>query len=87
LPIVFNPFFVVPFVVVPILLATISYFAIAAGWVDRPALWVPSSLPTFASTYLATADVRAIGLVCVNLVVATLMYIPFVRAYEKHLTE
>lgn len=86
LPIVFNPFFVVPFVLVPILLATISYFAIAAGWVDRPALWVPSSLPTFASTYLATADVRAIGLVCVNLIVATLIYIPFVRAYENHLT-
>ena len=86
LPIVFNPFFVLPFVAVPVLLATISYFAIAAGWVDRPALWVPSSLPTFASTYLATADVRAVALVAVNLIVATLIYIPFVRAYENHLT-
>ena len=84
LPIVFNPFLAVPFVIVPIVLATISYFSIAAGLVDRPALWMPSSLPTFASTYLATTDIRAVGLVCVNLLVATLIYIPFVRAYERH---
>lgn len=84
LPIVFNPFLAVPFVLVPIVLATVSYFAIAAGLVDRPALWMPSSLPTFASTYLATTDVRAIGLVFLNLVIATVMYIPFVRAYERH---
>ncbi len=84
LPIVLNPFLAIPFVVVPIVLATISYFTIAGGLVARPALWIPSSIPTFASTYLATSDVRAIGLVCVNLVVATVLYLPFVRAYEQH---
>lgn len=84
LPIVFNPILAVPFVMVPIVLATISYFAMAANLVARPALWVPSSLPTFASTYLATDDVRSILLVVVNLVIATIIYIPFVRAYERH---
>ena len=84
LPIVFNPFLAIPFIVVPVVLATISYFAIAAGFVDRPALWMPSSLPTFASTYLATADVRAVALVLLNLAVATILYVPFVRAYERH---
>jgi cellobiose PTS system EIIC component len=84
LPIVFNPFLAVPFVIVPVVLATISYFAIADGLVARPYTWVPSSLPTFAATYLATLDLRAIGLVVVNLVIATLIYIPFVRAYERH---
>ncbi len=84
LPIVFNPFLAVPFVAVPVVLATISYFAIAHGMVARPALYVPSSLPAVASTYLATLDVRAVALICVNVGVATLLYIPFVRAYERH---
>ncbi len=84
LPIVLNPFLAVPFVLVPVVLATISYVAIAHGIVARPALYVPSSVPSFASTYLATLDVRAVGLVCVNIFVAALLYIPFVRAYERH---
>ena len=84
LPIVFNPFLAVPFVVAPIILATISYFAIAGGFVDRPWQYMPSSIPTFAGTYLATFDVRAIALVAVNIALATLIYIPFVRAYERH---
>jgi PTS system cellobiose-specific IIC component len=84
LPIVFNPFLAVPFVVVPIVLATVSYYTIAYGLVARPALWVPSALPTIASTYLATDDARAVALVLVNLLIATLIYIPFVRAYERH---
>ncbi|HEV3153054.1 MAG TPA: PTS transporter subunit EIIC [Candidatus Baltobacteraceae bacterium] len=84
LPIVFNPFLAAPFVIVPVVLATISYFAMAGGLVARPAIWVPSSLPTFAATYLATSDARAVALVVVNLLVATLIYIPFVRAYERH---
>jgi PTS system cellobiose-specific IIC component len=84
LPIVFNPFLAVPFVLAPIVLATISYFAIASGFVDRPWQYMPSSLPTFAATYLATFDVRAIVLSAINLTLATLIYIPFFRAYERH---
>jgi len=84
LPIVFNPFLAVPFVLAPIVLATISYFAMASGLVDRPWQYMPSSLPTFAATYLATFDVRAILLSAINLALATLIYIPFFRAYERH---
>jgi cellobiose-specific phosphotransferase system component IIC len=52
--------------------------------VARPALYVPSSVPSFASTYFATLDARAIALLAVNIAVATLIYLPFVRAYERH---
>ncbi len=84
LPIVLNPFVAIPFVIVPVVLATVSYIAIAHGLVARPALYVPSGLPSVVSTYLATFDVRAIALVAVNITLATLMYLPFVRAYEAH---
>jgi PTS system cellobiose-specific IIC component len=84
LPLVLNPFLAIPFTAVPIILATISYVAIAHGLVARPALYVPSSVPSFASTYFATLDARAIALLAVNIAVATLIYLPFVRAYERH---
>jgi cellobiose PTS system EIIC component len=84
LPLVLNPFLAIPFTMVPLVLATVTYFAVAHGFVARPALYVPSSLPSFVSTYLATLDVRALGLIAVNLAIATAIYLPFVRAYEAH---
>ncbi|HEY9180204.1 MAG TPA: PTS transporter subunit EIIC [Candidatus Baltobacteraceae bacterium] len=84
LPLVLNPFLAIPFTLVPIVLATITYLAVAHGFVARPALYVPSSIPTFASTYLSTLDVRAVALVAVNVAVAAVIYLPFVRAYERH---
>jgi PTS system cellobiose-specific IIC component len=86
-PVVFNPHLVVPFVGVPLVLATVTYAAVALGVVSRAAFYVPSSIPTVISTYLATQDVRAIGLASFNIVLATLMYYPFVRAYERHVAE
>ncbi|HTU69688.1 MAG TPA: PTS transporter subunit EIIC [Candidatus Baltobacteraceae bacterium] len=84
-PVVLNPFLVPPFIVAPLLLATTTYFAVAWGWVGRPIYYVPSSVPTLISTYLSTLDVRAIALVLINVALATAAYLPFVRAYERHL--
>jgi cellobiose-specific phosphotransferase system component IIC len=83
-PVVFNPYLVVPFVLAPLVLATLTFVVISAGWVSRAAFYVPSSVPTFVSTYLATQDVRAVVLALVNIALATLIYYPFVRAYERH---
>jgi len=41
--------------------------------VARAAFYVPSSVPTFVSTYVATQDLRAIVLAALNIVVATAM--------------
>jgi cellobiose PTS system EIIC component len=84
-PVVFNPFFVVPFIGTPLVLATVTYAAIAAGLVDRAAFYVPSFVPAPLATYLATQDFRAVGLTLLNIGLALLMYYPFVRAYERHL--
>ncbi len=86
-PVVFNPHLIVPFVGAPLVLATVTYAAVALGAVSRAAFYVPSSVPTFVSTYLATQDVRAIGLAAFNVVLATLIYYPFVRAYERHVAD
>jgi cellobiose PTS system EIIC component len=84
-PVVFNPHFVIPFVGAPLVLATITYVTVAMGLVARPAFYVPSSVPTVVSTYLATGqDLRALALVALNIAVATVIWYPFVRAYERH---
>ncbi len=85
-PVVFNPHLVLPFVGAPLVLATVTYAAVAMGVVSRAAFYVPSSVPTFVSTYLATQDLRAIALVTLNIAIATLIWYPFVRAYERHLS-
>ena len=72
------------FSVAPLVIATTTYVAVASGWVARAAFYVPSSVPTFVSTYLATQDVRALILVAVNIAIAAAIYLPFVRAYERH---
>jgi len=83
-PVVFNPFLIPPFLIVPLVLATTTYVAMASGWVSRAAFYVPSSIPTLASTYLATLDPKAILLALVNIAIAAAIYFPFVRIYESH---
>ncbi len=84
LPIVGNPILALPFIGIPMLLASISYVAVSAGWVARAAFYVPSSIPAPISVYLATLDWRAPILLLANLFVATLLWLPAVRAYERH---
>lgn len=86
-PVVFNPHFALPFVVAPLVLATVTYAAVAVGLVSRAAFYVPSSVPTFVSTYVATQDVRAVALTAFNIALATAIWYPFVRAYERHVAE
>jgi PTS system cellobiose-specific IIC component len=85
LPIIFNPILAIPFIVAPMVLAVITYVALAAHWVAPTIVWVPSTMPTVLAVVLATYDWRAFVLVCVNIVVATLIYVPFVRWYEHEL--
>jgi cellobiose PTS system EIIC component len=84
-PVVFNPHLVLPFVFAPLVLSTVTYLAVAGGLVSRAAFYVPSSVPTFVSTYVATQDLRAVALAAFNIALATVIWYPFVRAYERHL--
>jgi PTS system cellobiose-specific IIC component len=84
-PVVFNPFLTIPFIVTPLVLATLTYVAVVTNVVSRPAFYVPSVIPVPIATYLATLDLRAVALVALNLIVAAIIYYPFVRASEHHL--
>jgi cellobiose PTS system EIIC component len=83
LPLAYNPVLAVPFVLVPVVLACTTYAAMALGWVARPAFYVPSTVPAFANTFVATLDWRACALVAANLVVGGAIWLPFVRVFER----
>ncbi len=64
LPVVLEPILAIPYIGVPCVLATTTYFAMAYGWVGRPVLYIPSTVPTLVSVvsrYLRLAGDRAGG--------------------------
>jgi PTS system cellobiose-specific IIC component len=82
-PLVFNAYLAIPFLVAPGVLATTTYLAMKIGLVRPPAFYVPSSIPTLISVVLATFDWRAPLLAVVNITLAALIYAPFVRIFER----
>jgi PTS system IIC component len=85
-PIVLNPLLGIPFILVPVVNAIISYGAMYFNLVARPVTLPPWTLPAPIGAYLATnGDWRAIVLTLINIAIAVLIYYPFFKAYEKQL--
>lgn len=83
-PILFNPFMLIPFVFGPLLLFTIAYFATAVGLVSPIVAYVPWSVPPLINGYLASGgDIRNVILQLVLIVIQVLIYIPFLKLYER----
>ncbi|WP_066187173.1 MULTISPECIES: PTS sugar transporter subunit IIC [Gracilibacillus] len=81
LPIVLNPIMLIPFVLVPVVLTIISYTALYIGLVPRTVAFLPWTTPPIISGYLVTGGSwRGIALQLVNLLVAIIIYIPFLLA-------
>jgi len=83
IPLVFNPYLAIPFLLAPAALVTTTYLAMATNLVSKPAYYIPSSVPSVVSVFLATLDWRAVVLVIVNIALAMAIYYPFVRIYER----
>ena len=85
-PIVLNPTLLPPFIIVPIVNATIAYFAMAAGLVNRVTSTPPWTLPGPIGAFLATnGDFRALILNVILIVISIIIYYPFFNVYEKEL--
>ena len=46
---------------------------------------IPWTTPPFISGYLATGSIMGVAVQLVNFIVGTLIYIPFVKMYDKQL--
>jgi PTS system cellobiose-specific IIC component len=83
LPLVFNPYLAIPFLLAPLVLVNTTYFALKFGAVAWPAYYIPSPVPTVIAVALATVDWRAVVLAIANIAIAMLIWLPFVRIYER----
>ncbi len=83
LPVVLNPLLGVPFVIAPLVLAVVSWEAMAHGLVAKPAYYIPSTIPIPFCVFFATRDWRSVVLIAINLALAFAIYAPFVAAYER----
>ncbi|MGC8733528.1 MAG: PTS sugar transporter subunit IIC [bacterium] len=85
LPIVFNPYFIIPFILVPVITGIISYLAFEFNLVNKVYIEVPWFSPFFIGSYLSTKDYKAIILSTINLITSMIIYYPFLKKYQKHL--
>ena len=83
IPVIFNPIFLVPFILVPIANFLITYGAIYSGIVPHIVNEVDWTTPILLSGYQATGSWRGAVLQVVCLTAGVLIYRPFVQIYEE----
>ena len=84
LPIVLNPIFVLPFLLVPLVLTITSYLALRHGLVPWPAIPLDWTTPPILGGYLATGGAwSGPALQMLNLLIGVLIYLPFVRISDR----
>jgi PTS system cellobiose-specific IIC component len=87
IPIVLNPIMIIPFILGPMLAGAVTYSAMYFGLVSAPAgIAVPWTTPVVLSGILATnGDIMAGLLQILNIIIVALVYLPFVKIYDKQL--
>ncbi len=78
-PMMVNPTYAAPFILTTPILALTTYFAIRLGFVPIVKVWIPWTTPVPIGGLLATSmSWRGLVLALFNLIIAILIYIPFV---------
>lgn len=84
LPIVLNPILIIPYLLSPLVVATITYFAMNLGLVNKIVASVPWTTPVFISGFLSTGgDWRAVVLQVINMAVVVVFYYPFIAMWDR----
>lgn len=88
LPVVLSPVLIIPFMVVPVVLTIISYFATISGLVAYTNVVVPWVTPVGISAFLATSgDIKAALLALINLAIAVVIYYPFIIIANRDVSD
>ena len=85
-PIVMNPILFVPFIITPIINATIAWFAVKSGLVGHIVSLVPWTTPSPIGALLATNFSMGALILSVLLIgLSVIIYYPFLKVYETSL--
>lgn len=84
MPIVLNPILAIPFILNPLILTVISYFAISIGFAGRTiALGVWSMPPVLSAIMTTDKPFQSAILQIINIAISILVYIPFVALSDR----
>ncbi|MRJ46803.1 PTS sugar transporter subunit IIC [Fundicoccus ignavus] len=88
LPIMLNPILAIPFILTPMVTGAIGYFATAVGFAGKAVVMVPWPTPPIINAYIATAgNIGAVITQIICIVVAVLIYLPFVKVADRMVKE
>ncbi|WP_368993476.1 PTS cellobiose transporter subunit IIC [Caldifermentibacillus hisashii] len=89
LPIIMNPLAIFPWLLAPVVVTAVTYFAMATGIVPKPAgIIVPWTTPIGISGFLATGNSwRGAVLQIVNLLIVMAIWWPFLKIMDKNYYE
>lgn len=82
-PVIYNPYLLAPFLVTPAVAYCVSYLAFYLGLVPMISHEVEGTVPVIMSGYRATGSVAGAVLQVVVVILGVLIYLPFVKMYEK----
>ncbi|HFK7187551.1 TPA: PTS sugar transporter subunit IIC [Serratia odorifera] len=85
-PIIMNPVFFLPFILVPMINATFAYIATKLGWVAQVVSLTPWTTPApIGASWAANWAISPLLMCLFCMVLSALMYYPFLKAYERTL--
>ncbi|MDW6004486.1 PTS sugar transporter subunit IIC [Vibrio mangrovi] len=85
-PLVMNPIMLIPFVGIPLVNATVAWFALSTGLVDKFISVVPWTTPSLlGASWAAGWSVGPVILVLINFCISFILWMPFYKTYEKQL--
>lgn len=88
LPLVLNPIMMIPFIVAPLVSASIGYFSTYIRFAGAAVVDVPWTTPVFINSYLATGgSIGAVITQAICLIVCILIYLPFVKMANNELKD
>ncbi|WP_249930938.1 PTS sugar transporter subunit IIC, partial [Paenibacillus polymyxa] len=88
LPIMLNPLMAIPFIITPLITGTIGYFSTLLGFAGKAVVMVPWTTPPIINAYLSTGgSIGAVVTQIICIMVAIIIYFPFVKIANKRTTE
>ncbi|ELY3467236.1 PTS sugar transporter subunit IIC [Cronobacter universalis] len=85
-PVIMNPVFFLPFILVPMVNAVLAWTATKLGWLAQVVSLTPWTTPApIGASWAANWAFSPVVMCLICMVMSALMYYPFVKAYERTL--
>jgi len=85
LPIVYNPYLAIPFFLAPMATASVAYAAINFHIIRPIVIQAPWPSPAGIGAFISTVDWKAAVLAIICVVIAFIIYLPFIKIYDTKL--